>query len=118
MNDRIYTAAVLVIGNEVLSGRVQDRNVNYLAQGLKRQGIRLMEARIIPDVEDTIVEQVNALRAAHDYVFTTGGIGPTHDDITAQSVARAFGVALERNPQAVALLEELGSENNHNCVGC
>jgi len=106
MTERIYTAAVIVIGNEVLSGRVQDANVNFLALRLKEQGIRLKEVRIIPDVERTIVETVNVLRDAHDYVFTTGGIGPTHDDITAQSVAAAFGVALEKNPHAVRLLEE------------
>ena len=106
MTERIYNAAIVVIGNEVLSGRVQDANVNYLALRLKDQGIRLVEVRIIPDVERTIADTVNALRAEHDYVFTTGGIGPTHDDITAQSVATAFGVALERNPDAVRLLEE------------
>jgi molybdenum cofactor synthesis domain-containing protein len=104
--DRIYTAAIVVIGNEVLSGRVQDLNVNYLALGLKALGIRLREVRIIPDVQAAIVDAVNALRALHDYVFTTGGIGPTHDDITAQSIADAFGVALERDPRAVALLEQ------------
>ncbi len=104
--ERIYTAAVVVIGNEVLSGRVQDLNVNFLALRLKALGIRLREVRIIPDVRQTIVDTVNVLRAAHDYVFTTGGIGPTHDDITAESVAAAFGVALESNPAAVALLQE------------
>ncbi len=104
--DRIYTAAVVVIGNEVLSGRVQDLNANFLAVRLKEQGIRLREVRIIPDVKETIVDTVNTLRAGHDYVFTTGGIGPTHDDITAEAIAAAFGVALERNPKAVALLEE------------
>jgi molybdenum cofactor synthesis domain-containing protein len=105
-DERVYTAAVVVIGNEVLSGRVQDLNVHFLAGRLKEQGIRLREVRIIPDVKDTIVGTVNVLRAAHDYVFTTGGIGPTHDDITAESVAAAFGVALERDARAVALLEE------------
>ena len=104
--DRIYTAAIVVIGNEVLSGRVQDLNVSYLARGLKDCGIRLREVRIIPDVRQTIIDTVNALRAMHDYVFTTGGIGPTHDDITAESIAAAFEVALERNPQAIALLEQ------------
>jgi molybdenum cofactor synthesis domain-containing protein len=105
MGERSYTAAVIVIGNEVLSGRVQDANVKFLALRLNEQGIRLREARVIPDVEEVVAATVNELRAAHDYVFTTGGIGPTHDDITAQSVATAFGVALERNPEAVELLE-------------
>jgi molybdenum cofactor synthesis domain-containing protein len=105
MGERSYTAAVIVIGNEVLSGRVQDANVKFLALRLNEQGIRLREARVIPDVEEVIAATVNQLRAAHDYVFTTGGIGPTHDDITAQSVATAFAVALERSPEAVALLE-------------
>jgi molybdenum cofactor synthesis domain-containing protein len=104
-NEKLYSAAIVVIGNEVLSGRVQDLNVNYLALGLKDQGIRLREVRIIPDVRKTIVDCVNELRAQHDYVFTTGGIGPTHDDITAESIAAAFDVALERNPQATAMLE-------------
>jgi molybdenum cofactor synthesis domain-containing protein len=100
------TAAVVIIGNEVLSGRVPDANLNFLAVRLKAQGIRLREARVIPDVHETIIDTVNTLRAQHDYVFTTGGIGPTHDDITAECVARAFGVDLERNAEAVALLEQ------------
>jgi len=104
--EKVYTAAIVVIGNEVLSGRVQDLNVNYLALGLKDLGIRLREVRIIPDVKATIVDTVNTLRALHDYVFTTGGIGPTHDDITAESIAAAFDVALERNPRATAMLEQ------------
>jgi molybdenum cofactor synthesis domain-containing protein len=107
MNDeRIYTAAVVVIGSEVLSGRVQDINVNFLALKLNERGVRLREVRIIADDQQTIIDTVNALRAQHDYVFSTGGIGPTHDDITAESIAAAFGVALERNPQAVAILEQ------------
>ncbi|MFT5445463.1 MAG: molybdenum cofactor synthesis domain-containing protein [Gammaproteobacteria bacterium] len=107
MNDeRIYTAAVVVIGNEVLSGRVQDLNVNFLALKLNARGVRLREVRVIPDLQQTIVDTVNTLRAAHDYVFTTGGIGPTHDDITAESIAAAFAVELEHNPQAVALLDD------------
>jgi molybdenum cofactor synthesis domain-containing protein len=111
--DRVYTAAVVVIGNEVLSGRVQDANVHHLAGVLKQAGVRLREARIVPDVDEVIVATVNELRAAHDYVFTTGGIGPTHDDITAASVARAFGVPLERNAEAVRLLEaHYGDELN------
>jgi len=110
-DERIYTAAVIVIGNEVLSGRIQDANLHYLALGLKERGIRLLEARVIPDVGETIAGAVNELRARHDYVFTTGGIGPTHDDITAESVARAFGVALSPHPDAVRILEEYYGED-------
>ena len=105
-DERIYTAAVVVIGSEVLSGRVQDVNVNFLALKLNERGVRLREVRIIADDRHTIIATVNALRAQHDYVFTTGGIGPTHDDITAESIAAAFAVALERNPHAVAILDE------------
>lgn len=101
----VVTACVLIIGNEILSGRTQDANLQFLARGLNEIGIRLVEARVIPDVEGTIIRTVNECRRAFDYVFTTGGIGPTHDDITAVSIARAFGVALVRMPEAVALLE-------------
>jgi len=99
------TAAVLIIGNEILSGRTQDANLAYLAKGLNEVGVRLGEARVIADVEDEIVAAVNALRARHDYVFTTGGIGPTHDDITAECVAKAFGRPLIRHPEALRRLE-------------
>ena len=99
------TAALVIIGNEVLSGRTQDANVRFLAVGLNRVGVRLMEARVIADAENEIVEAINALRAKFDYVFTTGGIGPTHDDITAAAIAAAFGRTLIRNPEAAALLE-------------
>ena len=102
---RIVTAALIVIGNEILSGRTRDSNLPYLAAGLNGIGVRLREVRVVPDDEAAIVAAVNALRAAHDYVFATGGIGPTHDDITAASVAKAFGVPLERNAFAVARLE-------------
>jgi molybdenum cofactor synthesis domain-containing protein len=101
---RIVTAAVLVIGNEILSGRTKDANLNYLAIGLTEIGIRLLEARVVPDIEATIMANVNDLRARYDYVFTTGGIGPTHDDITSASVAKAFGAKLLRDERAVALL--------------
>jgi molybdenum cofactor synthesis domain-containing protein len=101
---RIVTAAVLVIGNEILSGRTRDANLNYLAIGLTEIGIRLLEARVVPDVESRIVATVNELRAAYDHVFTTGGIGPTHDDITSACVAKAFGAPLLRNERAVDLL--------------
>ncbi len=103
--DRVYTACVLIIGNEVLSGRTKDANLPYLAERLAELGIRLREARVIPDTEEAIVATLNECRARYDYVFTTGGIGPTHDDITADAVAKAFGVALEFNAEAVALLE-------------
>ena len=98
------TSAVLIIGNEILSGRTQDTNLAYLAKKLNEYGIQIREARVVPDVEPEIVEAVNALRARHDYVFTTGGIGPTHDDITADCVAKAFGVELEINEQIAELI--------------
>ena len=100
------TACVLIIGNEVLSGRTDDENLNWLAGRLTGLGIRLVEARVIPDEEDVIADVLNETRVAHDYVFTTGGIGPTHDDITAASVARAFGVEVERNAEAETLLRK------------
>jgi len=96
----IVTASVLIIGNEILSGRTQDANLAYIAQGLAQAGVVLREARVIPDVPDTIVATVNELRAKFDYVFTTGGIGPTHDDITSECVARAFGLPLIVHPEA------------------
>jgi molybdenum cofactor synthesis domain-containing protein len=102
---KIVTACVLIIGNEILSGRTQDANLAFLARGLTGIGIRLREARVIPDDIGTIVSTVNEVRAAFDYVFTTGGIGPTHDDITAQSIADAFGVVLIVHPEAKRLLE-------------
>ncbi|HEU4810143.1 MAG TPA: molybdopterin-binding protein, partial [Sphingomicrobium sp.] len=86
-DSRSWTAALLVIGDEILSGRTQDKNVAQVALWLNEQGIRLAEVRVVPDVEDRIAEAVNALRTAHDYLFTTGGIGPTHDDITVDAVA-------------------------------
>ena len=100
------TAALIVIGNEVLSGRTQDANVRFLAAGLNGVGVRLMEARVIADVEDEIVEAINALRAKFDYVFTTGGIGPTHDDITSAAVAKALGRKFGRNAEAEAILRD------------
>jgi len=102
---KTVTACLIVIGNEILSGRTQDRNLAYLAEWLNGLGVRLGEARVIPDIESVIVDTVNDCRARFDYVFTTGGIGPTHDDITSASVAKAFGVAVERHPDAARLLE-------------
>ncbi len=100
----IPTAAVLVIGDEILSGRTQDTNTNYIAKFLSSLGIDLKEARVVPDVEDEIVAALNALRARYTYVFTTGGIGPTHDDITADAVAKAFGVGIDYHPEVLAML--------------
>ena len=94
MAERIVTASVLIIGNEILSGRTQDVNLNHIAKVLGEQGVRVREARVVPDVEDVIVAAVNDARARFDYVFTTGGIGPTHDDITADCIAKAFDVPL------------------------
>lgn len=102
---RTPTACLLVIGNEVLSGRTQDANIRFIATRLGEIGIPLREVRIIPDVAATIIETVNEVRARFDHVFTTGGIGPTHDDITSECVAAAFGVPWEKHPEAWARLE-------------
>ena len=99
-------ASLIIIGNEILSGRTQDKNLSYLATWLNEIGIQLSEVRVIRDEEDEIVDTVNLLRKKYDYVFTTGGIGPTHDDITSDSIAKAFNVDLETNPQALAILKE------------
>jgi molybdenum cofactor synthesis domain-containing protein len=101
---RTVSACVIIIGNEILSGRTHDANLPYLAKALNGVGIRVMEARVVRDEENAIIEAVNACRAIHDYVFTTGGIGPTHDDITSASIAKALGVPVHRDPRAVALL--------------
>ena len=98
------TASVLIIGNEILSGRTQDINLNWLAKELNSCGIRLREARVVADVPEAIISTVNTLRAQYDYVFTTGGIGPTHDDITSECIAMAFGVPYERHKEAEELL--------------
>ena len=103
--ERIWTAALVVIGDEILSGRTQDKNVAQIALWLNLQGIRLAEVRVVADDQDAIVEAVNALRARNDYLFTTGGIGPTHDDITVDAIAAALGVAVELHPKARAMLE-------------
>ena len=101
-----WTAALAVIGDEILSGRTQDRNVAQVATWLNEQGIRLAEVRIVPDDPQRIAETVNALRGAHDYLFTTGGIGPTHDDITVDSIAAALGVPVIVHPEARRILED------------
>ena len=100
------TAALLVIGDEILSGRTKDKNIGYIADYLTALGIDLQEVRIVGDEEGSIVEALNALRARHTYVFTTGGIGPTHDDITADCVAKAFGVSIDIDPRALAIMHE------------
>jgi molybdenum cofactor synthesis domain-containing protein len=105
MSERIWTAALVVIGDEILSGRTQDKNVAQLATWLNVQGIRLAEVRVVPDVTDAIVEAVNVLRARNDYLFTTGGIGPTHDDITVDAIAAALDLRVVHHPKAVAVLE-------------
>ena len=105
-SERIWTAALVVIGDEILSGRTQDQNVAQVAAWLNQQGIRLAEVRIVPDQLERIAEAVNALRLAHDYLFTTGGIGPTHDDITVDSIAAALGVPVIVHPEAKAILED------------
>lgn len=102
MTNRTPTAAVIIIGNEILSGRTKDANLPHLGEKLAGLGIRVTEARVVSDLEEEIVAAVNALRAKVDYVFTTGGIGPTHDDITAASIAKAFGVKLHLHPKAHA----------------
>ncbi|WP_319533528.1 molybdopterin-binding protein [uncultured Cohaesibacter sp.] len=106
MNANLITAAVLVIGDEILSGRTKDKNVGFIADYLTQVGIDLKEVRIVSDDMDAIVEAVNDLRARWTYVFTTGGIGPTHDDITADAIAAAFGVGIDHDPRAMAILEE------------
>lgn len=102
---RVWTAALLVIGDEILSGRTQDKNVAQVAIWLNEQGIRLAEVRIVPDVIERIAAAVNELRAVNDYLFTTGGIGPTHDDITVDAIAEAFGVSVVVHPVAREILE-------------
>ena len=105
MSTRIYTAGLVVIGDEILSGRTHDKNIAQVASWLQVQGIRLAEVRVVPDVIERIVEAVNALREANDYLFTTGGIGPTHDDITVDAVSQALGVEVVIHPRARAILE-------------
>ena len=105
-SERIWTAALLVIGDEILSGRTQDKNISQVGLWLNLQGIRLAEVRVVPDVTAAIVEAVNTLRARNDYLFTTGGIGPTHDDITVDAISEAVGVKVIVHPKARAVLED------------
>jgi molybdenum cofactor synthesis domain-containing protein len=102
--DDTVTAAILVIGDEILSGRTKDKNIGYIADHCTQIGIQIREVRVVSDIEQEIVDAVNALRARFTYVFTTGGIGPTHDDITADSIARAFGVGIDHHPHVKQLL--------------
>jgi molybdenum cofactor synthesis domain-containing protein len=112
----LVTAALLVIGDEILSGRTKDKNIGYIAEYLTALGIDLKEVRVVGDIEAEIVATVNALRARYTYLFTTGGIGPTHDDITAECVAKAFGVTIDHDPRAVEILKarlaQTGGEMN------
>ena len=107
------TAAVLIIGDEILSGRTQDTNLNFIARFLGTIGVDVAEARVVPDIKDEIIAALDTLRSRYSYVITTGGIGPTHDDITADCVAEAFGVALEENSEIMAMMRERwGAEPN------
>jgi len=108
------TSALLIIGDEILSGRTQDKNIQYIAQNLGKIGVSLSEVRVVPDVKDEIIQALNHLRAKYNYLFTTGGIGPTHDDITAESVAEAFKTELYRDEKAYLLLENYYGRENLN----
>jgi molybdenum cofactor synthesis domain-containing protein len=110
----IVTAGILVIGDEILSGRTKDKNIGFIAEYLTNIGIDLKEVRVVSDDEDDIIAALNALRHRYTYVFTTGGIGPTHDDITADSVAKAFGVGIDHHPEVVARFRERWGEQDLN----
>lgn len=112
MENNQHTASILVIGNEILSGRTQDRHVQFIAKDLSEIGVELREVAIIPDEEDIIIERLNHFRKKYDYVFTTGGIGPTHDDITAASIAKAFGVKLKRSEKAAKMIKHRYKEQD------
>ncbi len=111
---RIVTAAILVIGDEILSGRTKDKNIGYIAEYCTAIGIDVREVRVVPDIEDEIVAAVRALSGRYEHVFSTGGIGPTHDDITADAMAKAFGVTIDHDPRAVAILTTHYGEANLN----
>jgi molybdenum cofactor synthesis domain-containing protein len=110
------TAALLVIGDEILTGRTKDKNIGYIAEYLTGIGIDMREVRVVPDIEEEIVAAVNAMRVRYDYLFTTGGIGPTHDDITADAVAKAMGVGIDIDPRAVAVMRERYAEGELNAA--
>jgi len=109
-----FTSAILIIGNEILSGRTVDKNTSFIAKWLGDLGISVEEVKIIPDKEDVIITSLNELRKKYQYVFTTGGIGPTHDDITSESVAKAFGKKYEYNKEAYAILEKYYANSDFN----
>src|SRR3546814_5430021 len=112
VNERIWTAALVIIGDEILSGRTQDANIANLAKWLNVEGIRLGEVRVVGDRTEQIATAVNAMRTAYDYVFTTGGIGPTHDDITVDAIAEALGVPVIIHPRAQAILDRKSTRLN------
>ena len=105
IKNKKVNAAILIIGNEILSGRTQDTNTSTIALWLNSIGVKVQEVRVIPDIEKTIIDTVNILRKVNDYVFTTGGIGPTHDDITAESISKAFNLEYEIHKEAFKILE-------------
>ena len=109
-----FTACIIIIGNEILSGRTQDTNIAWLAKELNNLGIKVEEVRVITDVEQTIIDTVNTCRKQFTYIFTTGGIGPTHDDITSACIAKAFDVALKQHKEAAAILERHYGQTNLN----
>ena len=109
-----FTSAILIIGNEILSGRTVDKNTSYIAKWLGELGISVEEVRIIPDKESIIISVINKLRRKYQYVFTTGGIGPTHDDITSESVAKAFGKKYDYNKEAYTILEKYYANSDFN----
>jgi len=111
---KLVTAAFIMIGDEILSGRTEDKNLNFLAKNLTEIGINLREVRVVPDIEEEIIFAVNAVRKKFDYVFTSGGIGPTHDDITSESIAKTFGDKYEKNQEAAKILEEYYGKENVN----
>ena len=112
--DKEFTSAILIIGNEILSGRTVDKNTSFIAKWLGDLGISVEEVRVIPDKEEIIIESVNSLRKKYQYIFTTGGIGPTHDDITSESVAKAFGKKYEYNQEAYSILEKYYAKSDFN----
>ena len=112
--DKEFTSAILIIGNEILSGRTVDKNTSFIAKWLGDLGIGVEEVRVIPDKEDIIIDSINLLRKKYQYVFTTGGIGPTHDDITSESVAKAFGKKYEYNQEAYSILENYYAKSDFN----
>ena len=105
-NKKEIISGIIIIGNEILSGRTQDTNTSTISKWLNSLGIKVQEVRVIPDIEKTIVDSVNSLRKVYDYIFTTGGIGPTHDDITAQSIAKAFNLKYEIHKEGYKILEK------------